>query len=151
VVVAVFAAVAAWVGLCVSSAGPAHSEAASPQIGACPVLPADNVWNAPVDTLPLDPNSAAYVSTIGATHYVHADFSSGTWQGGPIGIPYVAVPDTQPGVRVSFDYDGESDHALYPIPPDAPIEGGPSSEGDHPPFCTLHSQFPISPFPPIGL
>jgi hypothetical protein len=33
-------------------------------------------------------------------------------------------------VAVSFDYDGESDPGPYPIPPDAPIEGGPGSDGD---------------------
>jgi hypothetical protein len=33
-------------------------------------------------------------------------------------------------VTVTFDYDDESDHALYPIPLNAPIEGGPNSDGD---------------------
>ena len=40
------------------------------------------------------------------------------------------MPAGQPGVQVTFDYDDESDHAPYPIPRDAPIEGGPSSDGD---------------------
>jgi hypothetical protein len=31
---------------------------------------------------------------------------------------------------VSFYYDDESDPGPYPIPPDAPIEGGPNSTGD---------------------
>jgi hypothetical protein len=31
---------------------------------------------------------------------------------------------------VTFDYDDESDPGPYPIPPDAPIEGGSSSNGD---------------------
>jgi hypothetical protein len=61
---------------------------------------------------------------------VHADFGSGTWDGGPIGIPYVDVPGSQPKVAVTFDYDDESDPGPYPIPPGAPIEGGPSSDGD---------------------
>ena len=52
------------------------------------------------------------------------------WDGGPIGIPYTTVPGTQPKVPVSFDYADESDPGPYPIPPDAPIEGGPSSTGD---------------------
>ena len=39
--------------------------AAAPQIAGCTVFPADNIWNAPVDTLPLDPKSAAYIDTIG--------------------------------------------------------------------------------------
>jgi hypothetical protein len=104
-----------------------------PQIAGCPAFPADSIWNAPVDTLPLDANSSAYVATIGASRYVHADFGSGEWppgSGSPIGIPYVAVPGSQAGVTVTFEYDDESDHGLYPIPSDAPIEGGPASGGD---------------------
>jgi len=101
-----------------------------PEVAGCAVFPSDNVWNTPVDTLPVDANSAAYVATIGADAYVHADFGSGTWEGGPIGIPYVDVPGSQPLVDVTFDYADESDPGPYPIPPDAPIEGGPDSDGD---------------------
>jgi hypothetical protein len=99
-------------------------------VAECAVIPADNVWNAPVDRLPVDASSAAYIATIGASQPVHADFGSGTWDGGPIGIPYVDVPGTQPQVLITFDYADESDPGPYPIPPDAPIEGGPDSDGD---------------------
>ena len=102
----------------------------SPIVAGCGVFPADNIWNTPVDTLPVDANSAAYVATIGASAPVHADFGSGLWDGGPIGIPYVDVPGTQTLVPVTFDYEGESDPGPYTIPPDAPIEGGASSDGD---------------------
>jgi hypothetical protein len=94
------------------------------------VFPYDNIWNVPVDTLPVAANSAAYVNTIGAGKTMHADFGSGTWDGGPIGIPFVAVPGTQARVPVTFDYADESDPGPYPIPPNAPIEGGPDSSGD---------------------
>ncbi len=103
---------------------------APPEVAGCAVFPADNIWNAPVDGLPVDSHSDEYVATIGADDYVHADFGSGTWDGGPIGIPYVDVPGTQPKVTVTFDYDDESDPGPYPIPPDAPVEGGPDSDGD---------------------
>ncbi len=99
----------------------------------CPVFPADNVWNVPVDTLPVDPNSDAYIASIGADAVVHADFGSGEWppgSGSPIGIPFVTVPGSQPLVPVTFEYDDESDPGPYPIPTDAPIEGGPESDGD---------------------
>ena len=102
----------------------------SPIVAGCAVFSADNIWNTPVDTLPVDANSVAYVATIGASAPVHADFGSGLWDGGPIGIPYVDVPGTQPLVPVTFDYDDESDPGPYPIPPDAPIEGGADSDGD---------------------
>ncbi|MEQ8224868.1 MAG: hypothetical protein ABRQ37_21290 [Candidatus Eremiobacterota bacterium] len=96
----------------------------------CAIFPSDNVWNVPADNLPVDINSAAYVNTIGATRYVHADFGSGTWNGGPIGIPYNIVPGTQPKVNVSFDYAGESDTGPYPLPSNPLIEGGPEATGD---------------------
>lgn len=96
----------------------------------CPSLPADNVWNARVDRLPVHPDSALWVTTIGATTGAHMDFGSGLYQGAPIGIPWVAVPGTQPAVAVAFDIDDESDPGPYPIPPDAPIEGGAGSSGD---------------------
>jgi hypothetical protein len=113
--------------------GPLQAQSA-PTLGGCPVLPADNIWNTPVDTLPLDPNSAAYISTIGPGDNVHADFGSGVWPPGsnsPIGIPFDIVPAGQPLVQItSFLYAGESDPGPYPIPPNAQIEGGPNGTGD---------------------
>ncbi len=44
--------------------------------------------------------------------------------------PYVVVPGTQPKVPVKFAYSDESDPGPYPIPRDAPIEGGEKSQGD---------------------
>ena len=43
---------------------------------------------------------------------------------GEYGIPYVTVPADQPGVPVAFEWADESDPGPYPIPPDAPVEGG---------------------------
>lgn len=103
---------------------------APPEVAGCPVFPSDNVWNTPVDTLPVDANSTAYIATIGVDRHVHADFGSGIWDSGPIGIPYVDVPGSQPKVAVTFDYADESDPGPYPIPADAPIEGGSNSDGD---------------------
>jgi hypothetical protein len=97
---------------------------------ACSMLPADNIWNTRVDTLPLAPSSAAYVATIGAGATMHADFGSGLWNGGPIGIPYVVVNGGQPGVAVSFRWASESNPGPYPIPPNAPVEGGAGAGGD---------------------
>jgi hypothetical protein len=57
------------------------------------------------------------------------DFGA-NWDGGPFGIPYVVVPASQPMVEVAFDYTSESDPGPYPIPSNAPIEGGASSTGD---------------------
>ncbi|MEZ4830539.1 MAG: hypothetical protein R2873_00820 [Caldilineaceae bacterium] len=77
-----------------------------------------------VDDLPLDANSALYIEAIGAETNFHPDFGSGTWNDGPIGIPYVDVAGTQPAVAINFTaYGDESDPGPYPVPTDAPIEG----------------------------
>lgn len=101
-----------------------------PTVDGCPVFPADNIWNRRVDSLPLDSRSGAYIESIGQEAHVHADFGAGLWDGGPIGIPFVAVSGDQPDVSVRFNYADESDPGPYPIPDNAPIEGGPGSDGD---------------------
>lgn len=93
------------------------------------LFPASNPWNQPVDTAQVDPNSGAIISNIGATKSFHPDFGA-NWDGGPFGIPYIVVSGSQTKVPVSFDYDDESDPGPYPIPTNAPIEGGASSSGD---------------------
>ncbi len=100
----------------------------------CPILPADNIWNTPVDDLPIHPRSAGYIASIGAETTMHPDFGSGVWPPGsnsPIGIPFVVVGDDQPDVPIVFTaYGDESDPGPYPVPSDAPIEGGPDGDGD---------------------
>ena len=107
----------------------APSAAASPTLLGCPLFPVDNVWNAAIDMLPVDANSNAYVQTIGAAKPMHADFGT-VYAGAPNGIPFITVAASQPKVPVTFQYADESDPGPYPIPPDAPIEGGPQSGGD---------------------
>lgn len=104
--------------------------AAGSSIGGCPIYPANNIWNTDVSTLPVAPNSANFIASIGASGHLHPDFGSGTYNGEPIGIPYVVVPANQPTVPVSFQYSDESDPGPYPIPANAPIEGGAGSSGD---------------------
>ena len=99
-------------------------------IGGCPLFPADNIWNRDISSLPVHPNSANYISSIGLTSHVHADFGSGLYNNAPIGIPYAVVSGNQPFVPVSFDYADESNPGPYPIPSNAPIEGGSQSSGD---------------------
>ena len=93
------------------------------------MFPADNPWNKDISSEPVDPASDVLINTCGASAQLHPDFGT-TWNGGPIGIPYVVVRGDQARVPVTFDYDDESDPGPYPIPPDAPIEGGASSNGD---------------------
>ena len=119
------------------------SAAGPPSIGGCQVFPADNVWNTRIDGLPIHPMSSAWVNSIGANTGLKADFGSGLWQGGLIGLPYTTVPGSQAPVNISFDYDDESDPGPYRIPPDAPLEGGGDRhvllvDRDH---CTLAEVF----------
>jgi hypothetical protein len=93
-------------------------------LGGKQVFPPDNPWNRDISRDPVDPNSDKLVASIGADAPLHPDF------GTTYGIPYVVVPGTQPRAPVSFEYAGESDPGPYPVPPDAPIEGGPDAKGD---------------------
>jgi hypothetical protein len=112
------------------AAGTPAAGAPSLTASGCPLFPTDNVWHADVSRLPVHPRSGAYLAAMGRGAGLHADFGSGTWEGGPIGIPYTVVPASQPTVPVRFGYAGESDPGPYPIPPDAPVEGGPDAGGD---------------------
>ena len=101
----------------------------SPTLEGISLFPPDNPWNLRVDADPVDPNSDALLASIGLDTGLHPDFGA-NWNGGPFGIPFVVVAGTQPRVPVEFEYADESDPGPYPIPPDAPIEGGASSSGD---------------------
>lgn len=98
-------------------------------LGVVEIFPADNPWNQDISKLPVHKNSAAFVASIGVDRSLHPDYGT-TWQGVPSGIPYVVVGADQKKVPVRFEYPDESDPGPYPIPLDAPIEGGEQSEGD---------------------
>ena len=123
-VIAVVAAVVATI------AGTAAWGSPLPPAKACPLFPATNAWNRRVDTLPVAAESGATVAAIGGAKTMHADFGSGLWDGGPIGIPITVVGKEQRKSAVSFEYADESDKGPYPIPPGVRIEGGAASHGD---------------------
>jgi hypothetical protein len=94
-------------------------------------FPADNAWNADISAAPVDPNSAALIASIGLDIGLHPDFGAGLYNGAPIGIPYVVVAGSQARLPIRWtDYGDESDPGPYPVPADAPIEGGAASTGD---------------------
>jgi hypothetical protein len=105
-----------------------------PRLDDCPVFPDDNIWNTPVDDLPVHPRSNGYIASIGSGGTLHPDFGSGVWPPGsssPIGIPYVEVGSDQPDVDIAYTaYGDESDPGPWPVPSDAPVEGGPEGTGD---------------------
>jgi hypothetical protein len=115
-------AVALLLGGALAAAG--GGSAPQPHLAGCPLFPADNPWNQRVDSLPVAASSNAIIASIGAGTGLHADFGSGTWDGGPIGIPYNVVPATQKTSKVTFDYADESNPGPYPIPKTVKLEHG---------------------------
>jgi hypothetical protein len=115
------------------------------------MFPYNSFWHADVRGLPTLANSDQLVATIGVNSPVHPDFGSGLWEGGPIGIPWTTVDGDQPRVPISFYYASQSDPGPYPIPPDAPIEGGPDATGDRHVLvvdrdeCVLYEVFDATP------
>jgi len=105
--------------------------AANADVGGCAIFPPDNIWNTPIDTLDVDPRSDDYIDAQGGPDVsLHPDFGT-VYQGAPIGIPYVPVPANQPLVPIVLTpYGDEADPGPYPVPPNAPVEGGRQSNGD---------------------
>jgi hypothetical protein len=97
--------------------------AAGPSISGCPVFPEDHIFNTPIDTLPVHASSTTWINTMGAAGKLHPDFGSS------YGIPYLLTSNS-PMVNASFAYVEDSDPGPYPIPLNAPIEGGSASTGD---------------------
>jgi len=127
-----------------------------PSAPMCPVFPASNVWNQRVDALPVAASSDEIVRSIGVDDHMHADFGSGLWDGGPIGIPITVVGRKTRRSRVSFEYASESDKGPYPIPRSVKIEGGPNAGGDRHALlldkdrCKLYELFALYPKPGGG-
>jgi hypothetical protein len=132
----------------------AGSALAAPTLGGCPVFPANNYWNTPVDTLPVHASSSTWIASIGASARLHPDW--GSVLADNYGIPYATVGASQPKVPIVFPAEGygdESDPGPYPVPPDAPVEGGSTSDGDrhvivvdtgHCMLYELYYAFPLS-------
>ena len=91
------------------------------------------------------------VNAVGRGSRAHADFGSGRWEGGPIGIPFVVVGAGQRRIPVSVEYADESDRGRYPVPRNAAVEGGRASDGDRHVIvvdrsrCVLHELFAAYP------
>lgn len=136
-----------------------------PQLAGCPVLPDNHIFNTPIDTLPVDPNSAAYITTIGPARPLHLDLGQQTDQQAPdfYGIPYnivdgggltwpqVSYTSTDPDL--SWDPKPESDcgdanrgvvtpctiaSPRLPIPASVIVEGGISTASNHMPYADHH-------------
>lgn len=94
-----------------------------PTIGGCPAFPGDNAWNTSIVDAPVLDRSAPMISEIQSTggDFLHPDFGGS----GQYGIPFVVVAADQPLVPITYRaYGDESDPGPFPIPLDAPVEGG---------------------------
>jgi hypothetical protein len=108
----------------VSALAQARSETRALKIGpreySCPIFPASNPFNQEIAHAPVDPNSAAYIASIGLTGHLHPDFGTNP----SYGIPYTVVGPNQPKVPIKFtEYGEESNPGPYPVPANAPVEG----------------------------
>ena len=80
-------------------------------------------------SLPVRSDSATLIANISSPGQtkLHPDFGGD----GAYGIPFMVVPATQPKVPINYTaYGDESDPGPFPIPANAPVEGGSASDGD---------------------
>ena len=98
-------------------------------VGGCQIFPSNNAWNENVSKLPVLSDSATLINSInsGGNTMLHADFGGG----GAYGIPFELVGAKQKKLPIHYTaYGDESDPGPFPIPANAPVEGGASSTGD---------------------
>lgn len=91
---------------------------ASPSLAGCPLFPPTFSTNQRVDRLPVAPDSARIVASIGSHRPLHPDF------GVRAGIPYDVVTRRTRRSSVRFGFAAESDRVRYPIPRGVRIEAG---------------------------
>jgi hypothetical protein len=85
----------------------------------CTVFPSDNVWNTPIDDLPVNRNSAAWAASLPGKHLT---LGFGPAGGKNYGFPFAIVDNSTPMVSVAISYLAESDPGPYPFTADTPIE-----------------------------
>jgi hypothetical protein len=114
-----------------------------PSFGGCPVFPSppaslsptapaeanESAWNQNISRAPVNPHSGAYIAYIDAHggNHLHPDFGSPR----SYGFPYTVVGATQSKLAIHYTaYGRESTPGPFPIPRNAPVEGGQHSDGD---------------------
>ena len=94
-----------------------------------PSLPTEAAWNQDISKAPRDPRSSAYIAYINShgSNDLHPDFGSPR----AYGFPYSVISAGQRMLPVHYTaYGDESDPGPFPIPSQAPVEGGNGSDGD---------------------
>lgn len=138
----------------VTSAANDGGSGSSPALGGCTLFPANHIFNTPIDSLPVHPSSAAFLTTIG-NHNLHLDLgqtvdpTSSTYYGIPYNVVHGAAlgwttvsygsvdPNLSWDPRAEADCATGASHALvapctaasapqplFPIPASPLVEGG---------------------------
>ncbi|TMF20201.1 MAG: hypothetical protein E6I36_10875 [Chloroflexi bacterium] len=92
----------------------------------CTLFPFDNVLNTDISTLPVNTQSATWMSNMAQNANLHPDLGTVAQQ---YGMPINVAPPPSTGVTPTFLYNSDSDHPAegYPIDQSTLIEGGPSA------------------------
>jgi hypothetical protein len=98
----------------------ASTTALSPVPGTiCTVFPRDNVWNTPIDDLPVNRSSAAWAASLPGKHLILGFGPAGAKN---YGFPFAIVDNGTPLVSVTISDLAESDPGRYPFTAGTPIE-----------------------------
>lgn len=113
-----------------SPGGTAPPGTPATSLGGCTIFPDDNAWNRDVSADPIATNSDAFLGVMSPGNSVHLDLGTTEEY---YGIPWAVVPADQPEVTIEYgtdgaDYSDESDPGPMPIPLNAPIEGGSTTD-----------------------
>jgi hypothetical protein len=91
-------------------------------LAALQVFPPDNWWNRDISALPVHPDSAKMIASIGPDKPLEYNLDMG----------FIVVPPDQSRVKVKLlDYAAESDPGPFPIPDNAPIENWPLTRNEN--------------------
>src|SRR5674476_346334 len=90
---------------------PLVQAADSPSLNGLQVFPKDNIWNTPVDTLPVDARSTNYVATVGSARSLSYYFV----------LPYNVVTSAQAKQKFTR-LNAYSDNVAYPVPSNPLVE-----------------------------
>jgi hypothetical protein len=107
-------------------------------VSGCRMFPQDNPWNQDVSATALHPMNATYMANMNPTRTLHPDWGTMTDN---YGIPYTSGTGATPQpITWTTSYGARESDKLacptgtnqfcYPIPHNAPIEGGPSADPD---------------------
>lgn len=146
-IVAAALAVAALAGVGVGAAPlPATAQPAGTVLPGtqCPALPSDNVWNTPINGMPVNARSTTWLQSMDAsTTFLHPDYGPSGHPRKPYGIPWQVTSPSQPLVAIRFVYASESDRGPYPLSRSTPIESGSDRHAImvNPSTCVLYELF----------